>query len=141
MDRYLLFAGERYYPIGGWDDLAGQFPTTQAAMAHITDQEARSLEPGQPAGWRSDNTFMVTSTASIVENPAHSGPTWAVSPPDDAPPKPTVGLRPGEQYWWFPGRPATWRIDTVDWAHIVDSEWGTVVNIYTAGDWTIPDPN
>ncbi len=33
MKRYLLFAGEQYYPLGGWDDLKGSFDTVEAAIA------------------------------------------------------------------------------------------------------------
>lgn len=29
MKRYLLFAGQVYYPSGGWDDLRGNFDTLE----------------------------------------------------------------------------------------------------------------
>ena len=31
MDRYLLFAGDRYYPLGGWEDLKGEYPSVEKA--------------------------------------------------------------------------------------------------------------
>jgi len=38
MLRYLLFAGEQYYPGGGWEDYKGTFATLEEA------QEAESKE-------------------------------------------------------------------------------------------------
>ena len=31
LKRYLVFAGESYYPLGGWDDLIGQYDTIEEA--------------------------------------------------------------------------------------------------------------
>ena len=38
MKRYLLFAGETYYPCGGWGDLQGVFGTPTAARREIESQ-------------------------------------------------------------------------------------------------------
>lgn len=35
MDKYLLFAGEYYYPGGGWNDLVNSFPTMEAVAVAI----------------------------------------------------------------------------------------------------------
>lgn len=34
-ERYLLFAGQRYYPSGGWDDYKMSFNSTESAMLAI----------------------------------------------------------------------------------------------------------
>ena len=31
MERFLLFAGDEYYPAGGWDDFRGSFKTVEEA--------------------------------------------------------------------------------------------------------------
>lgn len=36
MKRYLVFAGETYYPLGGWDDLRGRFDTVEDAVVAVT---------------------------------------------------------------------------------------------------------
>jgi hypothetical protein len=33
MNRFLLFAGDHYYPLGGWDDLIGDFAALEEALA------------------------------------------------------------------------------------------------------------
>jgi hypothetical protein len=33
MKRYMLFAGDDYYPAGGWDDFIGSFDSVEDAMA------------------------------------------------------------------------------------------------------------
>lgn len=37
MKRYLLFAGDDYYPGGGWDDFMGSFDTIEECQAFGTD--------------------------------------------------------------------------------------------------------
>lgn len=32
MDQYLLFGGDNSYPLGGWQDFKGSFPTERAAL-------------------------------------------------------------------------------------------------------------
>ena len=32
---YLLFAGDNYYPCGGWDDYKGSFATEEAALEFL----------------------------------------------------------------------------------------------------------
>lgn len=34
-DKYLVFYGERFYPIGGWEDFKGSFDTIEEAAAYI----------------------------------------------------------------------------------------------------------
>lgn len=36
MKRYLLFAGDNYYPLGGWDDFEGDFDTADEALGRLT---------------------------------------------------------------------------------------------------------
>lgn len=40
MNRFLLFAGDTYYPSGGWNDLEGNFETLERAEA-----AAEELDP------------------------------------------------------------------------------------------------
>ena len=35
MDRFILFAGDHYYPAGGAEDMIGFFPTVSAAVAGL----------------------------------------------------------------------------------------------------------
>lgn len=42
MKRYLLFAGEDYYPVGGWDDFIGSFDSLGEALARVTEEYAHS---------------------------------------------------------------------------------------------------
>lgn len=72
MKRFLLFAGEDYYPIGGWNDFLGDFDTVAEAKGvgegyregsalcwwHVVDTEAAAIvtyygdddaPPAQPA--------------------------------------------------------------------------------------------
>lgn len=42
--RFLLFAGTKFYPSGGWADLAGSFDTLERAVAtgdHVDDLDIR----------------------------------------------------------------------------------------------------
>lgn len=39
--RYMLFAGERFYPSGGWDDFLGAFDSTEGARAHVAALKPR----------------------------------------------------------------------------------------------------
>lgn len=34
MKRFILFAGDRYYPAGGWDDFIDSFDAVEDAVAH-----------------------------------------------------------------------------------------------------------
>ena len=38
MKRYLLFAGDTYYPAGGWRDFLGHFDTEEEALDHLKTQ-------------------------------------------------------------------------------------------------------
>lgn len=37
MNRYAVFAGDDYYPAGGWNDLAEDFATLAEAEAYVKD--------------------------------------------------------------------------------------------------------
>lgn len=43
--RYLVFAGENFYPDGGWDDIRGSFDTQEEA-----ERFAHGIT-GRPGGW------------------------------------------------------------------------------------------
>ena len=45
MQRYLVFAGDIYYPDGGWNDFCGSYPDLKAAK-HVLDGRLA----GAPAG-------------------------------------------------------------------------------------------
>jgi len=41
---FALFAGENYYPAGGWQDLVGVFPTLEEAQAALQGLDEYSRE-------------------------------------------------------------------------------------------------
>lgn len=53
--RYLLFAGDQYYPVGGWDDFKGSFDTPDEAVDAIR-------HPTEPNGWRTDWWHVIDGT-------------------------------------------------------------------------------
>lgn len=57
MKRYLLFAGEEYYPSGGWNDFRGAFDTLE---------EAR-LAAFEPRGCEYGYWFHVVDTQTMKE--------------------------------------------------------------------------
>ena len=57
---YQLFAGDRYYPGGGVDDLQGTFPSLAAALEHVDAYRSEAIEsyarafggrPSHEVGW------------------------------------------------------------------------------------------
>lgn len=40
MDRYILFAGDRYYPRGGWNDCCGTYTTLLDAVKGAAQAKA-----------------------------------------------------------------------------------------------------
>jgi len=36
LNRFLVFAGDAYYPTGGWEDFRGSFVTLEAARAFLS---------------------------------------------------------------------------------------------------------
>lgn len=36
--RYLLFAGDQYYPSGGWHDLSGEFDSIEEAEEYVFER-------------------------------------------------------------------------------------------------------
>lgn len=44
MKRYLVFAGSRYYPAGGWGDFISDFDSMQEAMAFIEPKYSPDYE-------------------------------------------------------------------------------------------------
>ena len=40
LERYLVFAGWNYYPMGGWDDFEGSFATLVAAETSVGESNA-----------------------------------------------------------------------------------------------------
>lgn len=41
MNNFLLFAGDTYYPVGGWHDLKGNFPTIDAGKEFLLQSKER----------------------------------------------------------------------------------------------------
>jgi len=37
--QYLLFAGDYYYPLGGWEDFIARFDKVEFAQEHITKRK------------------------------------------------------------------------------------------------------
>ena len=57
--RYILFAGEAYYPAGGWDDYIASFETLE---------EAKAAEKEKMKGYQYDWSHVVDlHTGRIVE--------------------------------------------------------------------------
>jgi hypothetical protein len=46
MKRYLMFAGQNYYPEGGWFDCRGKFDTLEEAV-----EAAKETIPGDKQRW------------------------------------------------------------------------------------------
>lgn len=78
--RYLVFAGEAYYPAGGWHDFAGTTSTLEAARAlgrahpsdawyHVVD---RKTGEEVEAAWASWSTPWPPGSKSVK--------TWKVTP-------------------------------------------------------------
>jgi len=40
-----LFAGDNYYPAGGWDDYIDSFPSVDAAVAHLESSRREKVTP------------------------------------------------------------------------------------------------
>ena len=40
MKRYLLFAGDKYYPYGGWEDFKGSFDLETSALVAAANEAA-----------------------------------------------------------------------------------------------------
>ncbi len=54
--RYIVFAGDTYYPGGGWDDLVGTYATLEEAKAAAADAKSKldwaeiiDFDTGEPA--------------------------------------------------------------------------------------------
>lgn len=61
MDQYLLFAGDQFYPDGGWQDFKGSFTTLKAALR-------------EAAAWGADWWQIVDlKTGKIVEEGTRGG--------------------------------------------------------------------
>lgn len=50
MKRYLLFAGDRFYPYGGWKDFISSYDTIDEAKAALDDPLTRHSYGGYPLG-------------------------------------------------------------------------------------------
>lgn len=49
--QYLLFAGPRFYPNGGWLDYRGDFTTKKKAMEAVHSFDAKIKEEGDGEHW------------------------------------------------------------------------------------------
>lgn len=63
MNRYLLFAGNDYYPDGGWHDFKGSFHTLDGAEAAYRDWQARPYDEGGTGEW---GHVVDTKTGEVV---------------------------------------------------------------------------
>lgn len=94
MKRYLLFAGNNYYPSGGMNDLAGDFDTIEEAVAFIGPR------PGKVEDYEYTISF---DWAEIVELPdftcvaTYSKPYEIVTHMYTGDPIPDT---PANQRWW-----------------------------------------
>lgn len=61
----LLFAGESYYPQGGWSDLVGTYGTVDEAKAVIDSTRREVTIPAQPAR-RVPHTAMISTTLTLL---------------------------------------------------------------------------
>lgn len=62
---YLLFAGNDYYPNGGWEDFGGSYETQEAAEAVADEWRSVVTVPYQPA--RKNVLYVGTGTGSLPE--------------------------------------------------------------------------
>lgn len=44
MKRYLLFMGDQYYPLGGWDDFKTSFDREENCYGFILEQTVRTYD-------------------------------------------------------------------------------------------------
>lgn len=51
MKRYLCFAGEDYYPSGGWDDYVDSFDTLEEAVSFLRSKLSTYSTLRQDWGW------------------------------------------------------------------------------------------
>lgn len=51
MKRFLLFAGDTYYPIGGWDDHVESFDNIEEAVARASEMLASTDAPKTSRWW------------------------------------------------------------------------------------------
>jgi len=51
MKRFLLFAGDRYYPSGGWHEFIGTFESIDEATQHVPAKALAKDEFGLPVDW------------------------------------------------------------------------------------------
>lgn len=126
-EKYLLFAGDDYYPVGGWSDFVGEFASMDDARAVVesgrteTTVQPRVTTYGPPAA-----SGLVTSTSGRDEPPftpvqgASFGNGEIIAVRDD-----------GYFDVAYPGRTdVSYRCD---WAQVVHG--GEVVASFHAGSW------
>ena len=46
MKRYMLFHGDRYYPLGGWDDFVGSYDSIDDAKSALDQNDTKSPSGG-----------------------------------------------------------------------------------------------
>lgn len=110
----LLFAGEYYYPAGGWNDLVDSFETVEAAKAAI------------------DGTRRMVEVDGYWHNPRRRDAFDRFHVDDDG--KMVIGPAPviqAEQIWVPPSAHPVW---AYDWAQIVVD--GLLVKTWREGHWS-----
>lgn len=71
METYLLFAGENYYPLGGWKDFVGSYPSVDAAKAILEVPRKDSM------GYMTDDDWAhIVHEGKIVLSLAKDGGKW-----------------------------------------------------------------
>lgn len=66
MKKFLVFAGETYYPSGGWEDYCGEFDNLSDAIAH-----AESLGPSSDYPYRWAHVADVSHGKIVFEVDMH----------------------------------------------------------------------
>lgn len=114
----LLFAGEQYYPSGGWHDLVGEFPDIDAAKAHVMDQRAKHAAYTKAAEAGRKSMERLTKLRRFL-----SYGSDAYRMVDNA-----------EKAMWRAAMEGIPYVESLDWAQIVAD--GVLVSV---GDWTWTD--
>ncbi len=80
MERYLVFAGRRYYPMGGWDDFMGSVPTLEEAMPLALSRLGRGETD---ISWVIVKDLQDPDPFSLLcyEDEDHEHQAWISSPP------------------------------------------------------------
>lgn len=68
MKRFLVFAGQNYYPQGGWDDFHGSYDTLEEAEEAACNAVSHALHGWQAEDW----SHIVDTEIGKIARSAHT---------------------------------------------------------------------